>query len=397
MRLRRFLHGSAALLLLLLLVSALLGGPEDTGSGPAFTPGRCLRGELSVERGIPVLQVAGSPDEIGRAYGTLLREQVHYLRVHYLERILGDGRVKRLALGMARPMERHIPERYLRELATLAEASGESREDVLLTATFLDLYRTLGCSTLVATPPATPGAAFLARNLDFPTFGVAHRYSRVSVYHPNDGRAFLSVTWPGLPGVISGMNEVGLVLVMLEVSDPDQGLDGIPYQLLYRRVLEECDTVDEAEVLIRQAPRTTANNVVLLNREGEAGVLEVTRSSVVRRGLEGSLLCATNHFRARGAGLMRRCWRYDILSRESARLHGRLGLGQAAELLRMVNQGPLTMQSMIFQPQAMKLHLALGEPPSTSRSYVEVDARKLFDWQSVVGTGGTETSKEEAP
>ena len=397
MRVRQCLHGSTAALVMLLLVCALLGGSPDTGSGPAFAPGRCRSGELSVERVVPVLQVAGSPDEIGRAYGTLLREQVHYLRVEYLERILGDGRVKRLALEMARPMERHVPERYLRELAAMAEASGESREDVLLTATFLDLYRTLGCSTLVATPPATVGDAFVARNLDFPTFGVAHRYSMVTVYHPQEGGAFLSVTWPGLPGVISGMNEAGLVLVMLEVSDPDRGLDGIPYQLLYRRVLEECDTVDEAEVLIRQAPRTTANNVVLLDREDEAGVLEVTRSSVVRRGLEGGLLCATNHFRARGAGLMRRCWRYDILSRESARLHGRLGVAQAAGLLGMANQGPLTMQSMIFQPQGMRLHLALGEPPSTSRPYVEVDVRTLFDWQSGVGEKGAETSKEEAP
>jgi len=395
MRLRRVFQASAAALLTLVLARALMGGPSETGPGPAFVPGRCSGGQLSIEQGVPVLQVAGSPDEIGWAYATLLREQVHYLRVHYLERILGDGRVKRLALGMARPMERHIPERYLREMAALAVASGESRGDVLLTATFLDLYRTLGCSTLVATPPATSGAALLARNLDFPTFGVAQRYSMLSVYHPGEERTFLSVTWPGLPGVISGMNEAGLVLVMQEVSDPDRGLDGIPYQLLYRRVLEECDTVDEAEALIRRAPRTTANNVVLLDGGSDAGVLEVTRSLVVRRGLSGGVLCATNHFRARGVGPVGPHRRYDILAREAARLHGRLGVPQAAELLAMVNQGPLTMQSMIFEPRAMKLHLAFGEPPSTSRPYVEVDVRKLFDWRPQ--DGEAETSKEEGP
>jgi len=368
-------------LVLLFATPALLGGPVEGGSGPAFSPGLCPGGELSIEGAVPVLQVAGPPEVIGRAYGALLGEQVRYLRAQYLDRIIGTGHLRRLAVEMARPMERHILERYLRELGALADVAGESREDVLLTATFLDVYRSLSCTAFVATPPATAGEPLLARNLDFPTFGVAQRYSMVAVYHPQGLHSFLSVSWPGLPGVVSGMNESGLVLVMLEVSDPDQGLDGVPYQLLYRQVLEECDTARGAEELIRRAPRTTANNVVLLDGDGDSAVLEVTRSAVVRRGLETGVLCATNYFRARAPSGAWPCRRYQTVSRELARLHGRLGAVQAAEVLAMVHQGPLTMQSMIFEPGAMRVHLALGAPPTTLRPYVTLDAGRLFRWR----------------
>ena len=369
--------GAAALALL--LAGTRPGEASGPDAGPAFSPNACVGGELGIESGVPVLQVGGSPQVLGQAYGRLVGEQVRYLRGRYLGRVVGGGRLKQLALRMAQPMERHIPERYLRELGALAEAAGESREDVLLLATFLDVYRLVGCSTLVAVPPAAAGEPFLARNLDFPTLGVAHRYSMVVVYHPEGFRSFLSVTWPGLPGVVSGMNQAGLVLVMSEVSDGEQSLDGIPYQLLYRRVLEECDTVEQAEELVRRAARTMANNVVLLDGGGHAAVLEVTRHAVIRRGLQKGVLCATNHFRGRGeGGGVWPCRRYDILSRESTRLHGRLGVGQAAELLGMVHQGPLTMQSMIFEPGSMRVHLALGAPPTTSGPYRTLDAGRLF-------------------
>jgi hypothetical protein len=174
------------------------------------------------------------------------------------------------------------------------------------------------------------------------------------------------------------MNEAGLVLVMLEVNDPDRGLAGIPYQLLYRRVLEECETVADAEQLIRLSPRTVPNNVLLLDRGGEAAVLEVSRSVVARRGPDEGLLWVTNHFRARGLATGFRCWRYETLGRELSRRRGHVGVSEAVELLGMVHQGGLTMQSMVFLPQSMKLHVAFGEPPTTSGRYVELDARVLF-------------------
>jgi isopenicillin-N N-acyltransferase-like protein len=324
---------------------------------------------------------------MGRAAGTLVGEQVRFLMTHYLD-VLIPPPLQPLALRMAQSMEPHIPARHLKELAALAEGAHETRQHVFLAATFLDLYRSLSCSAFVAVPPAAEGSPLLARNLDFATLGVAQRCSLVVVYHPEGFHSFLSVAWPGLAGVVSGMNEAGLVLVVLEVDDPDRGLDGTPYQFLYRRVLEECGNVAEAEQLIRLSPRTVPNNVLLLDGTGKAAVLEVSQGAVVRRGPEGGLLWATNHFRARGPLGGFTCWRYDTLGRELRRRLGHLGVSQATELLKMVNQGALTMQSMVFLPESMKLHLAFGEPPTTSGRYVELDARALFAWQPTATDGG---------
>ena len=65
---------------------------------------------------------------------------------------------------------------------------------------------------------AADGPLF-GRNLDFPTLGYLEQYTLITVYRPTGKRAFASIGFPGLIGVISGMNDSGLAMAILEVDE----------------------------------------------------------------------------------------------------------------------------------------------------------------------------------
>ena len=50
----------------------------------------------------------------------------------------------------------------------------------------------------------------------------------------------------------------------------------MPYTLLYRSVLEQCRTIDEAIAFLRNTPRQTANNLMLMDATGNRAVVEIT-------------------------------------------------------------------------------------------------------------------------
>src|SRR6185312_9730081 len=111
--------------------------------------------------------------------------------------------------------------------------------------TFFDLKKSFACSAvLIDKDKSATGGPLLGRNLDYPSLGYIHRYSLVTVYRPKGKLAFAAVTFPGLVGVLSGMNEAGLCLGVLEVFDIKPGepyfdAAGTPYALCLRRVLEK--------------------------------------------------------------------------------------------------------------------------------------------------------------
>src|SRR5262249_42657409 len=134
---------------------------------------------------------------------------------------------------------------------------------------------------------------------------------------PDGKHAFASIGFPGCIGCLSGINDAGLALAVLEAysandDSPRFDASGTPYALCFRRLLEECATVPEAEKLLRSMKRTTRVNLAICDPQGGA-VFEITpRSVVVRKPSDGVCAC-TNHFRTKELATSIRCWRYPIL------------------------------------------------------------------------------------
>lgn len=312
---------------------------------------------------VPIVEIAGDGREMGLAYGRRLEAPMRELLDRYLMRYISGEPRRTLTLAAARGFIPFIDPQHEAEVTAVAEAARLDVNQVLLAQCFLDLLPMTACSAV-----SLPGEAFkdgvprLARNLDFPSLDVADRHTIVAIHRPTGRHAFASVSWPGMLGVLSGMNEHGLVLVNMEVERPGGVPRAMPYTLLYRTVLETCRDVDEAIKLLESTPRQTANNVMLMDAAGNRAVVEITPQKItVRRGQPRRALISTNHQRGTDQSTAGRCDRYDLLARSSSKSFGRMDLGTIRGMLKEVQQGNLTLQSMVFEPSTRTLYLSAGK------------------------------------
>ncbi len=366
------------LTLLLLTVSA-----AQANDARVFREGRTDGAELKYINCVPVLTVSGTPEEMGRQKAQLTADVVKSI-ADYPRRLLDRSSHKdRLPqyLEMSRELAQQLPDDHRRELLAFAELSGVDRELGLLGNTLADIYRNISCSSLIVEPEkSATGGPLFGRNLDFYTLRLLDKYSLVTVQRPKGKHAFASVGFPGLFGCLSGMNDAGLALAVHEVFLSHDGAPifnpkGVPYAFCFRQILETCTTVDEAEKMLRATERTTILSLALCDPQ-HCVVLEMTPKSVVARHASNGILACTNHFRTDELAVLPWCNRYRKLIQ--ARKLDTLDVAEVAKRMHEVNMGRMTVQTMIFEPAALKLHLAIGSCPSSALPMKLLELEPLF-------------------
>lgn len=346
------------------------------------------RGELRYVNDLPVLITDGTPEQRGEQTAALVGDAARTL-VAFPQNLLkrrGHGNKWPAMKLIARGYQEHFPDAHRREMQAAAKGAGVKMDEIAAANVMPDLYRVFGCSSLIvdAEHSATGGPLF-GRNLDFYTLETLHKYSIVHVVRPHDREkhAFASIGFPGLIGALSGMNDARLALAVHEVYASGDGSNvrgvvlGTPYTMCFRRILEECETVEQAAELLKEMKRTTLLNLAVCDRKSHA-VIEITpKSVVVRRGENGCLPC-TNHFVSKDLADKRynECWRYDILKKAAGKRD--VTVEQIGEYLDDVNQGKLTLQTMVFEPEMLRLHLAAGDVPSSKQPLKKIDLAPLL-------------------
>jgi len=176
------------------------------------------------------------------------------------------------------------------------------------------------------------------------------------------------VTWPGFVGVLSGMNDQGLAIACLDsgpAKDDSPGFAlGTPLSLTFRRILEECGNIEEAQKLLIAGKHTTWMNLAACDPR-RAVVFEMTPKHVVARTAEEHLLACTNHFRTPELRVPKECWRYRILQGYWERSRP-LAWRDVADAMDKVNLGQRTTQTMIFEPKPLRLRLSIGKAPASA-------------------------------
>ncbi|MGD0463145.1 MAG: C45 family peptidase [Tepidisphaeraceae bacterium] len=361
----------------LLIVSIVVGCAEAPHS-PVISPVAVApKPRLS----LPVGEFRGDPADMGRQQGRLFQPTIIDLYQNYLlAQLQGSARVEaRLA---AANFEVFMLAEHRAETEALAQAVGINHYDVVLAQCFLDLTPFTNCSTIALPAAASPdGIARFGRNLDFPSLGVLNKHSTLFIYHPTGRNQFAAIGWPGMIGVVSGMNEYGLCLACMEVPRRVRLPTAMPYTLLYRTILERCRTVDEAIDLLQRTPRQTANNLMLMDAAGNRAVAEIRTDGVtVRRAPPRAALISTNHQRGQDQDSPGFCWRYDALHAESASQFGSLDVPAIEKMLRHVVQGDggdMTLQSMVFEPANRVIYLATGSDAPV-RTFDRIDLKPYF-------------------
>jgi hypothetical protein len=362
--------------------SPAIAKAQQPGSATTTTIVAAARGAAAVEAPfpIPVIDLSGTGSDIGREHAEALGDGIRRLHGRYITAYFHSAAAKFLAMTAASLFEPKIAPQHMAEVKALASYTSIDPRQMLLAQCFLDLSPMTACSTVTLPAAASPdGVARFGRNLDFPSFDVADKASVVLVYRPEGRFAFASIAWPGMVGVLSGMNEHGLTLANMEVKRGARVPSAMPYTLLYRSVLERCKTVDEAVEFLRDTARQSANNLMLMDASGSRAVVELTPDSVtVRRGSEGAALISTNHQRGQEADEPGLCRRYDYLNRHSKLNFGHIDVAGVESLLAGAAQGKMTLQSMVFEPANRVIYHSTGKSAATGEFH-RLALRKHFE------------------
>ncbi|RLI36616.1 hypothetical protein DRO55_03195 [Candidatus Bathyarchaeota archaeon] len=236
------------------------------------------------------VELEGSPREIGYKRGRIFRDLIRSIAEARLTKITGARR--RDHMEMALRIESVLNETYpelVEELRGMAEGSNLDYEDILMLNAWWD--NPIGCSN-VALTETSKGPA-LGSTLDIGR----SPYLAMMLFKPEKGYSFIHVASPGLLGVARAMNEAGLCLGGSSVKATDMGM-GFPRYALYRVVIQYCSTVEESIRLFerfREGYRNPAN-VILLDKDGNAAVVEQTNTRVAVRWAEDGGVACTNHY-----------------------------------------------------------------------------------------------------
>ncbi len=367
----------------ILLVAFLAGTPAPGAEPFRYPEAKHGGGELRYINGVPVLMVQGSPAEIGEQIGALgLKPAVGLTKLaDQFIKANGWERLYPVLLRTGNIMLPQFPVDHLTELEAAAKASGWPKDLLVFGNTLPDLRKLTGCSAfLVESAQSATGGPLFGRNMDTRPIGPLSEYTLVTVYRPAGKRAFASIVYPGLLGCTSGINDAGLALAELTVTtaaddSPALNLAGVPFTLALRRVMEECRTVEEAEKLLRSLKRTIRQNVAICDQR-RAVVFEITPKTLVVRPAENGLCACTNHFRTQGLATETDCPRYATLVKSQGA--GKLSVADVAQQMDAVNQGDWTLQTMVFETAALKLHLAFGKGPATRLPLHTLELKTLF-------------------
>jgi isopenicillin-N N-acyltransferase like protein len=120
----------------------------------------------------------------------------------------------------------------------------------------------------------------------------------VQIVEPETGLAFVSVAWPGMLGVVSGMNEQGIWVSVNGARAGEPRSEGVPIVFATRAVLEEARSLDDALAIIARYPPMVSHILFLADgKTGESMIVERAPnlpSGVVRY---PATAVVSNHFR----------------------------------------------------------------------------------------------------
>ncbi|HWB81608.1 MAG TPA: C45 family peptidase [Nannocystaceae bacterium] len=318
---------------------------------PPVEAAQDVHGTLTMQDGVPLLRVWGTPREMGHAHGYLLRERIIAVVDGYAldavppATLAAAGAVLERSATIA-PSLREEAEGIIAGMRAAGGARIDRLDRELVVADLLALNAmtdliAVGCSSVSAWGDAIAGEGpVVVRNLDWSDDADLLANQIVIVTMPSDPQRqpLASIAFAGYIGCLSCVSEAGVTaLFNMGYGDGAGGPTAMlgafaPANLLVRDALERRDvdgdgrsSADDIEQAVRAATHVGSwiLHVVEPGVALPARVLEVEADGVVARragtdALGDELLAATNHLRAKSEP--RECYRYDRIA-GAARRH----------------------------------------------------------------------------
>lgn len=143
-------------------------------------------------------------------------------------------------------------------------------------------YMLVGCTSFAVWGRESADSSLLmARNFDFYMGEEFAKNKLVLFEKPDSGYAYVSVTWPGMLGVVSGMNTQGLAVTINASKLEVPSSSATPISILVKSILQYASNIEEAEMIAASFKTFVCESILVGSaNDGRAVIIEKTPSAM---------------------------------------------------------------------------------------------------------------------
>jgi predicted choloylglycine hydrolase len=372
--------------------------------------------------GLYEMYVEGKPFERGVVNGKLsmelIQQQEEYFNDQITKMIPGKFYLHFLKYFVGwfnRHLDKNVNEEYKEEIYGISQSAshdydyiGTNYQRILNYHAAHDIGHALqnlalvGCTSFGTwNGDSADSTMIIGRNFDFYVGDHFSENKIVAFINPSEGYKFMSVTWGGFIGVVSGMNEKGLTVTINAAKSSIPSGSATPVSLVAREILQYAQNINEAIAIARKRKMFVSESFLVASAEDNRAVtIEKTPDSLSVYDPEKNQILCTNHFQSEGL---------DSSQSNKQQIRESASAYRYARLLELLKQnGPNTVQktinilrdrkglnnediglgnekainqliahhSIVFEPQKLKVWVSTS--PWQLGEYVCYDLNKVF-------------------
>ncbi|HKC35451.1 MAG TPA: C45 family peptidase [Chitinophagaceae bacterium] len=241
----------------------------------------------------------------------------------------------------------------------------------------------------------------IGRNFDFYVGDKFAEDKIVAFFNPAKGYKFMTVTWGGFIGAVSGMNEKGITVTINAAKSSIPSGSATPVSLVAREILQYAKNIAEAIQIAKSRKMFVSESFLVGSAEdNKAVIIEKTPDELEVYDPQKDFIVCTNHFQSNGLGKSKSNveqisesaspYRYDRLM-ELLNANGKNTVQKTISILRdqkglnnadigmgnekAINQ-LLAHHSIVFEPE--KLLVWVSTSPWQLGEYEAYDLKKVF-------------------
>ena len=212
-----------------------------------------------------------------------------------------------------RNMVQHIPTEYLEEIYAMSLSCGKEYDEYSTPYArqlnyhaahdighTMQEYMLVGCSSFAAwEKESDDGELIVGRNFDFYAGDDFAKNKIVLFVNPDSGYKYASVTWPGMTGVVSGMNECGLAVTINAAKGAVPTSTAMPVSLLVRHILMHARNIEEAMAVAEKHQTFVSESILVASAcDKRAAIIEKTPKETCLYSTDSTHIICTNHYQS---------------------------------------------------------------------------------------------------
>ncbi len=272
------------------------------------------------ESGLFEMYVEGEPFERGVIIGELSKDLIQYQEEVFNQQIRQLvpstsylNLLKYLIGWFNRDLDESVPEEFRHEIYGVSRVASHDFDYIARPYQRILNYHAahdighalqnmalVGCTAFATWGDASEDSTLIiGRNFDFYVGDDFAKNKIVAFYSPAEGHKFMMITFGGMTGVLSGMNDHGLTVTLNAAKSEIPSGSATPVSLVAREILQYASTIDEAYEIAKKRKTFVAESFMIGSAiDNRAAIIEKSPSAIDLYQPEGNTLIGTNHFQS---------------------------------------------------------------------------------------------------